>query len=131
MKKLFVDPSQHQGLRLLDAALTYIEFHPGEWNQRFYRCGTGMCLAGHIALTMAGGILADPRNSESDTLLAVSSDEDPYYDYKLRIVTTIAERAKSLLGEAYIPGMFDAGNSLSTLKRYRQQAVERVTNNVK
>ena len=133
MKKLFVDPREHEGLKLLDAALTYIEFHPKEWNQRVYRCKTGMCLAGHIALTMAGGVLADPRLPESDSLLAVLSDDKDfvYRDYRRREVISIADRARALLGAAYVPGMFDASNNLSNLRSYRNKAVEQVAGNVK
>lgn len=132
MKKLFMDPRDHTGLKLLDSALTYIEFHPGEWNQRAYRCGTGMCLAGHVAITLAGGKLADPRISDSEALLAEAVDEyDTYFDYKHRKVTSIADRARHLLGDAYVPGMFEASNSLHDLRRYRQQAIEQVANNVK
>lgn len=132
MKKLFMDPRDHTGLKLLDAALTYIEFHPSEWDQRVYRCRTGMCLAGHIAITMAGGKLADPRISDSDTLLAEAIDKyTTYFDYKHRKVTAIADRARLLLGDAYVPGMFNAENSLSQLRDYRQKAIEQVANNVK
>lgn len=38
--------------RRLLTALAYINTHRKEWKQEVWRCGTGMCLAGHVALTL-------------------------------------------------------------------------------
>lgn len=45
----------------LDAAIAYIEAHPGEHDQMTWleaRCGTTACLAGHVAL-LNGGVPAE------------------------------------------------------------------------
>lgn len=116
--------TQHKGLRLLDAALTYIEYHPNEWDQKTYRCGTGMCLAGHIAVTIAGGELKRPQDRTNDILRRTQGEAWSYGEG-----TSIAARARNLLGDAYIPGMFDAFNSLSDLHYYREVAAKQLGEN--
>lgn len=39
--------------KLLLETLAYIETHPQDWEQGSWRCGTGMCFAGHAALTLS------------------------------------------------------------------------------
>lgn len=111
---------KHEGLRLYDAALTYIEHHPSEWNQEAYRCNTGMCIAGHIAITLAGGELINPSDPTDEYLRPIKGE--PKWDHE----TLISERAKRLLGTAYIPGMFDSFNDLDSLRNYREEAARKV-----
>lgn len=37
-------------VQLLQKTLDHIRSHPEEWEQRFWRCGAGMCFAGHAAI---------------------------------------------------------------------------------
>lgn len=44
---------------------------PSEWNQATWRCGTGMCFAGHAA-AMTGRLFSDPEDNgiQSDVLIS-------------------------------------------------------------
>lgn len=112
----------HQGLRLYDEALVYIENHPKEWTQASYRCNTGMCIAGHIAVTIAGGEHSNPFDELDDELVATPEEARETWNYTIPTST----RARTLLGDAYVPGMFDAGNNLAQLKNYRDIAARQV-----
>lgn len=50
--------------KLLLETLAYIETHPEEWNQEQWRCQTGMCFAGHAALTAGGARPLVPLTKE-------------------------------------------------------------------
>lgn len=59
-----------QELALLEETLQFIKDNPVEWNQASWRCGSGMCFAGH-AVTLAGGSWAtNPGSEYSGWLLA-------------------------------------------------------------
>jgi hypothetical protein len=60
-------PALEWNLDLLDQAIARIEAEPDRWNQSVWRCGTGCCLAGHVAL-IAGARWAsdDPAASDED-----------------------------------------------------------------
>ena len=44
---------------LLRKTLEHIEAHPEQWNQEFWRCGTGMCFAGTACDLDGGEWMAD------------------------------------------------------------------------
>jgi hypothetical protein len=108
-----------RGLDLLDAAISQIEQHPETWHQGSWRCGAGMCLAGHIA-TLAGArwpypetnttILPGPNVHERREVVAAEPEDDPSHvmfpdDFP---VIPVVYRAERLLGfEASIGELLD------------------------
>lgn len=56
-------PSTLPNIPLLDLGLSHIRANPGEWDQKTWRCGTGGCLAFHVArLSGAEWLMGDPRD---------------------------------------------------------------------
>lgn len=101
---------------LLDQTLAHIEAHPGEWNQDFWRCGTGMCFAGW-ACQLAGGQWAhlDPDNEDlADYLHAEPGDEALPNE-----LITAQERATRILGltNHQAATLFAGSNTLGDLRR--------------
>lgn len=111
--------AKHKGLALLDAALTYIEHHPDEWDQGNWHCGTTACLAGHIAVTIAGGRWYSPEGTSM--LLHYDSVLDDYNHSP-----GVDERARRLLGDAYVAGMFEGHHTFEDLLEIRETAKKQV-----
>lgn len=85
----------------LDEALAHIEANPREWDQAHYRCETGMCLAGHVAILAAGKWAGPVNNREIANLLIAEPDDDPEYvwdcDRVGATVISVHDRARRLL----------------------------------
>jgi hypothetical protein len=66
-----------RGVSLLDAAVEQIILHPETWNQDSYRCGGGLCVAGHVDV-LAGGdwVEADPDGAWSAYLVPGEGDHE-------------------------------------------------------
>lgn len=83
---------------LLQQTLGYIEAHPQTWEQRTYRCGTGMCFAGW-ASELAGGkwLTSDPDDDYAEYLLAEPGE--PFAQERQGTLTVSVEsRARRVLG---------------------------------
>jgi len=105
---------------LLDRTLAQIEAHPETWEQRSYRCESGMCFAGWAAL-LAGGRWAEPENSWNGCLVAEDDDLPEHThgcDYGGPGVHA-HERAQRVLGlhEAIADELFCAGNDIDDIRR--------------
>lgn len=59
---------------LLDA-VDHVKAHPEEWDQDEYRCGTGMCIAGHGAERAGGRWATSPLATHSACLIAEPGDD--------------------------------------------------------
>ena len=104
-------------LDLYDRALAHITAHPEQWVQEEYRCGTGMCFAGHTAV-LAGGRWLYPGHPRSDLLVAEPGDpEEDIWDACI----SAHDRARRLLGltEEQADRVFVGTNTLDDLRRYR------------
>lgn len=111
-----------RGLALLDAVIAKIEASPKTWCQLYYRCGSGMCVAGHVD-DLAGGRWAvpDPDSALASLLLAEPSD-DPvlvWTNPRFGAVTSARNRATRLLRISDDDG-FDLFWSLNSLARIKQ-----------
>lgn len=92
-------------IALAQQTLAHIQEHSNEWEQGSWRCGTGMCYAGH-ALTLAGREWALPEPStlqpwKNSLIKANPGDpsETHWFDSTLGIdVTTASDAAERLLG---------------------------------
>jgi hypothetical protein len=98
---------------LLKQTLAHIEAHPDEWQQTTYRCGTGMCFAGHAA-TLAGGAWMS-SNPLDDYMVAEDAD-DPIQVLDKEI--HVKHRAERVLGLAWHQAdrLFAPGNDLDLLR---------------
>jgi hypothetical protein len=101
-------------VELLKRTLAHIEAHPGEWDQKYYRCGTGTCFAGHAAL-LAGGQWA--FESDHDEHMVADDADDPMYVFDGEI--HVSNRAERVLGLAspQADELFESYNSLDDLRR--------------
>lgn len=96
-------------IELLDQTMAHIEAHPREWHQRHWRCGTGMCFAGHAA-TLAGGQWVTGPDDFMSEYLAGDSVGD---------VEWAPVRAARLLGldEDQSDYLFAGSNTIEDLRR--------------
>lgn len=106
-----VDP-RPINIALLDAAIEQIELHPETWQQRHWRCETGMCVAGWI-VTLAGDEWASAPGLGAEEFVRVNG----------RLVHAEI-RAMKLLGISFSPALFDAENTLEDIKRFRDEMAE-------
>lgn len=111
----------------LDGAIAAIAADPRWWRQGEWRCGTGMCLAGHIAVRAGGRWLnTEVAHNEADAYL-VPEPEDAPIDVTetwtrpdgCRDGVHAASRALRLIGLPPFEdgGLFDAGNTVEDLRR--------------
>ena len=121
-----------RGLDLLDAAIAHIEAHPGTWYQASWRCGSGVCLAGHMA-ELAGGTWLTPADSPDSVYLAAEAGEVgtliqvPGGEVRGTLVSLRAERLlgvppdmRSALEDTDDErDLFDADNTLDDIKAMR------------
>jgi len=112
-----------RGLALLDAAISHIEAHPETWAQDVYRCRTGCCLAGHIAL-LAGGRWAS--SLPADEHMAREPGDEDLGGYCCEPgLTHVADRARRLLGfSEYMPdgrSLFRGQNTLDDIRAMRDE----------
>lgn len=100
---------------LLRKTLEHIEHHPEEWKQDRWRCGSGMCFAGHAATIAGGRFLAD-------TDLLVAEDDDPPEDVGQfcngHRCVAVGDRAERVLGLTFDDRdrLFDSANTLDDLR---------------
>jgi hypothetical protein len=114
-------PALEWNLDLLDQAIARIEADPGRWNQGVWRCGTGCCLAGHVAL-IAGAKWA------SDHPAAGDEDYESVIPPQGGAAIHVASYARSALGidDEWLSGLlrragdyrelFAGGNTLDEIK---------------
>jgi hypothetical protein len=106
---------------LLRQTLAFIEAHPEDWNQSYWRCDTAACFAGHAAL-LAGASWA--HRAEDGVNLEDLADHDPEAfeavcppgaDCTVRVSTY----ARQVLGiePADAARLFEASNELDDLRR--------------
>lgn len=119
-------------IELLEKTMQHIETHPEDWNQETWRCGTGMCFAGHAA-TLAGREWAS-ENPDGDNSMMILAKPDEFdsasfeetYSHKTgrwtttdRKVVLVEDVARSELGlaedEAEI--MFEPDNTKADLRK--------------
>lgn len=103
-------------VKLLRTTLAHIEAEPEKWDQKDWRCGTGMCFAGWAA-TLAGGKWAYGPDETGRDMLAAEPEDD---ELSRRLGTIqAADRAQRLLGlnEWDADELFDGGNDLDDLRR--------------
>lgn len=98
---------------LLRAMATIIE-SPESWDQESWRCGTQMCLAGHIA-TEVECTLTHPEDKDSDEVTVPGWLNDQL-GLDLESGVSISDVAYALLGDMAPRQMFDGANSLYDLK---------------
>lgn len=116
-------PALEWNLDLLDEAIARIEANPDEWRQGVWRCGSGCCLAGHVALAAGATWAADADDPD------VSEDEYeaviPSGDVVAVHVATYAKSAlriprdwlSDLLGDGEdMRDLFYGGNTLAQIK---------------
>lgn len=103
---------------LLRQTLAHIEANPDEWNQRHWRCGTGMCFAGWAATLAGGQWYEDDQSVHRDELIAEDGDTGEY-DHGGVITVHVDDRARRILGldEGQAERLFDAVNNLHDLRR--------------
>jgi len=113
-----------RGLALLDAAIAQIEAHPETWHQEWYRCESGMCVAGWVA-ELAGGLWADtdddglypePDDPAEDIGTIEREDDD-------RLLVGAFDRARRLTDISALDALrlFAASNDLDNIKVIRDQ----------
>ena len=137
-------------VELLDKVMDYIREHPNEHDQTVYgttvadketgrpsKCGTAMCVAGHVSVTLAG----DTPEWEPEYDYDVNFDIDEgtvslycfsqvYTNDVYRDLVGVAPRAQTLLGltdhEASL--LFAARNTLDDLERIVERIKAGVVN---
>lgn len=126
-KSSYISPNR--GLALLDEAIQQIELQQNrgtnsEWDQCFYRCKSGMCLAGWAA-QLAGGQWAFPiKHDYADMLLATDDDnpEDIEQEEGLRVVDAHSRAARLMgLDDYQACEFFSAGNDLDYIRALRAE----------
>jgi hypothetical protein len=97
-------------IEALDATLAAIEADPDSWYQADWRCGTGMCFAGHAAV-LKGASFPYPEDDERGDLV-----DPPGYGQEERL--RIAEFAQLSLGldDYQAARLFRPENELSDLR---------------
>lgn len=114
---------------LLKQTLDYVETHPEEWTQRFYRCGTGMCFAGWAAV-LDGGTWYDAELKGPWIEDMVARPDDPDLDVFLMRdgarTVDVECRARRILGltEDEASELFDGDNTLDDLRRIVRELCE-------
>lgn len=130
-------------LELLDAALAAIDADPQSWNQDYWRCSTGMCLAAHAAtvagakwIAAPGGGLQVPLPDDARQLLTAGVASECVLDpgfhgpvSRVRLGTVLAEhgvvhvadwtRARLGLSDAQADALFDGDNTREQLQAMR------------
>lgn len=103
--------------RLAYAVLDQIEANPETWNQRMYRCSTGMCFAGWAIELVDGVRWVSDQKSGRDILNGWDLLDSNVVLPSKRIVSA-ADAGALLLGldDDGAADMFDARNTLDDLK---------------
>lgn len=123
--------------RLAYAVLDQIEDHPETWNQRAWRCRTGMCFAGWAVQLSGGKWLEDHAEDFGNPELVVGNAEDDTDhlrtdwwggafhagDDPAHYVITARHRAMRVLGLSYEAAdqIFDGENTMSLLREHVQR----------
>jgi hypothetical protein len=95
-------------------ALKAIERNPEHWNQAEWRCGTGMCFAGFVAIE-AGAEWAEPYNAHDMDVITPEGHIEEVADFALKALGyTDLGNENALDAEN---DLFDACNTLENLKR--------------
>lgn len=114
-------------LARLDAALDHIEKHPEDHVQETWRCESGLCFAGHIAVLAGGEWAFDADSVNAAEMLAIDSDEMPFETMDGRAVVHVSDRAKALLGlsdnrwAVTAEALFAAHNNVASIRHIRNQ----------
>lgn len=94
------------------ATLDYIEQHPEEWKQEYFRCRTGCCFAGHAAL-LGGAWWAYPEVPESESM--------QYREGKtirtMHVARVAAKFLEVVAHDEVFAMLFNSSNTLESLRR--------------
>lgn len=96
---------------------------PEAWDQRNWRCNTGMCFAGH-AVTLSGAKWADALGGDYEECVIAEGDDPEsaiygaYFDDHTIKVVNASRRAQRILGLGYSAAdrLFDEHNDLDDLE---------------
>lgn len=99
----------------LDRNVTFIEDHPEQHNQRMWTCGTGACLAGHIALNNDYEVVHSPATHTVINGLVRDQQGDLHEVASLARTLLDATRAEADL-------LFAGGNTAETLRLMTKDA---------
>jgi hypothetical protein len=109
-----------RGLAALDDAIAAIEADPRNWTQRWWRCKSGMCLAGHLAVRSGGTWAHGPRSPYGTCLVPLPGEIVTMKDHRSQPVVHVQDRAGRILGfsRQLTDGrdLFAASNTLADLK---------------
>lgn len=112
---------------LLNLTLDHILAHPETWEQKLFRCETGMCFAGW-ACELDGGKWAFPVEGNHETFLVARDDDDDDVIFELdgQEVVDVEIRARRILGLTDRQGgdLFFADNNILDLRRIVGQLSE-------
>lgn len=104
---------------LLDRTIEYIEKHPEEHQQSFYRCSTGMCVAGHAAV-LDGAKWVHPEDLDNAMVFVEQADRDAFpsllEDGETRIHVSLSASRRLGLSHDQDFVLFSGGNTLRTIK---------------
>lgn len=107
-------------VELLDRTLAQIESDPSHWEQRAYRCESGLCFAGWAAV-LAGAKWAEPDVAWSSLVVAEEADPERWIrDHEgVGLVIHVHERAQRVLGidDVDAEELFAGRNTLDDLRR--------------
>jgi hypothetical protein len=104
-----------RGLDLLDAAIARADARPETLIPEYYRCGAGMCLAGHIGEAAGGTWAAPPKGYAGECMVAEDGDSPREIDDPRHAAVAVgghgpmihvSRRARRLLG--FSPYMAEA-----------------------
>jgi len=109
-------------VQLLKQILAHIEANPGEWDQTWYRCDTGMCFAGWAAQLAGGKWYTDSRDDKSGSYLIAEDGDDLHTinQFVANVPVVFASvRAMRVLGltASQAEELFAGGNRLPDLRR--------------
>ncbi|WP_084963292.1 hypothetical protein [Thermoactinospora rubra] len=107
---------------LLRATLAHIEAHPETWNQKVYRCKSGMCFAGWAAELAGGRWITQDPTAPFSLYLAADRDDDPDYVREFPLVGRVIDvddRARQVLGldDDQADELFSADNGIDDIRR--------------
>jgi hypothetical protein len=116
-------PALEWNLSLLDEAIARIEADPEHWKQTVWRCGSGCCLAGHVALAAGAqwAVGADDEDASDDAyeqvIPAAGGVPDHVADYARTVLRMPNEYVCTLLGDVGdYRDLFSGSNSLEDIK---------------
>lgn len=106
-------------VELLDRVMAHIEAHPETWDQKTFRCESGMCVAGWAAQLGGGLWLTGPEDNFCHHLVAEEGDPDgDIREWRGTRSVPVWSRAARLLGldDHEADRLFGPGNTIDDLR---------------